>query len=53
MILDTYGKTAFNDGVCREQFRHFKNFAAEGRHSGQEKVVEDAQLEAILNKDPY
>lgn len=54
IISDTYGKTAISDRTCGEWFQRFKSgdFAVEDRHSGGgEKVVEDAELEAILSED--
>lgn len=57
IISDTYGKTThslISDRTCREWFQRFKSgdFAVEDRHSGgREKVVENAELEAILSEN--
>nr|CDS25501.1 Mariner Mos1 transposase [Hymenolepis microstoma] len=49
----TVKRLAISDRRCRrERFQRFKSgdFAVEDRHSGgEEKVVEDAELEAILS----
>jgi len=53
MLSNTYGEAAISEGTCREWFQRFKNgdFDVEDRHSGREKVFEDAELEALLGQD--
>ena len=53
MLSNTYGEAAISERTCREWFQRFKNgdFDVEDRHSGREKVFEDAELEALLEQD--
>jgi len=42
--------------MCRDWFRRFKNGnfdeVEDGEHAGRPKLVEDAELEALLDEDP-
>ncbi|EGI60872.1 Mariner Mos1 transposase [Acromyrmex echinatior] len=54
MLSNTYGEIAISERTCREWFQRFKNgdFDVEDRHSGgKEKIIEDAELEALLDQD--
>ncbi|KAM0733621.1 Mariner Mos1 transposase [Formica fusca] len=54
MHSNTYGEAAISERRCREWFQRFKNgdFHVDDWHSGgREKVLEDAELEALLNED--
>ena len=54
LLIEAYGNAALSDRSCREWFQKFKNgeFEVEDKErSGRPKVYEDAELEALLNKD--
>ncbi|GFX45686.1 mariner Mos1 transposase [Trichonephila clavipes] len=53
MLSNTYREDAISEGTCREWFQRFKNgdFEVEDQHGGgREKVLEDAELEALLDQ---
>ena len=53
LLIEAYGEAALSERSC-EWFQKFKNgkFDVEDREcSGRLKVYEDAELEALLNKD--
>ena len=53
MLSNTYGEAAISERMCREWFQRFKNgdFDVEDRHSsGREKILEDAELEALQER---
>ncbi|GFV54905.1 transposable element Tcb2 transposase [Trichonephila clavipes] len=54
MLSNTYSETAISERTCREWFQCFMNcdFEGEDQHGGgREKVFEDAELEALLDRD--
>jgi len=54
MLVEVYGDTAPTDKSCREWFRRFKDgdFSVEDKPcSGQPKIFEDKEFEALLEKD--
>ena len=53
-LSNTYSEAAISERTCREWFKRFKNddFDVKDRHGGgREKVLEDAELEALLDQD--
>jgi len=54
MLSNTYGEAATSERTCRECFQRFKNgdFNVEDWYSGgREKIIEDAELEALFKQD--
>ena len=54
LLVQTYGKAVLSERSCRELFQKFKNgeFDIEDKErSGRPKVYEDAELEALLDRD--
>ncbi|EGI61409.1 Mariner Mos1 transposase [Acromyrmex echinatior] len=53
MLSNSHGEAAINGRTCREWFQRFKNgdIDVEDRHSGREKVFEDAELETLLDQE--
>lgn len=54
MLTDTYGEAALSQRTCQEWFQRFKNgdFDVEDKHGGgKEKVLEDAELHALLEEN--
>ena len=54
LLIEAYGDTALSERSCCEWFQKFKNdeFDVEDKErSGSPKVYEDAELEALLDKD--
>ena len=52
MLSNTYGEATISERTCCEWFQRFKNddFDVEDRHSGGREVFEDAELEALLER---
>ena len=56
ILVEVYGEHALAERTCQNWFARFKNvdFGLEDEErSGQPKKFEDAELEAILEEDPY
>jgi len=56
LLVKAYGETALSETTCRDWFRHFKSgdfYMENEEHAGRSKLVEDAELEALLDEDPY
>ena len=54
LLVETYDETALSERSCREWFQKFKNseFDIEDKERCRRpKVYEDAELEALLDKD--
>lgn len=54
MLSNIYGKATIREGMCREWFQCFmkKDFVVEGWQSGgRDKIIEDAHLESLIDKD--
>ena len=52
MLVEACGEAALSERSCREWFQKFKNGDVEDKKSSRRpKVYEDAELEALLDKD--
>lgn len=54
MLLNTYVEATISERTCREWFQRFKNgdLDVEEQHGGRrEKIFEDVELEALLDRD--
>jgi len=56
LLVEAYGEAALSETTCRDWFRRFKSgdFDMEDKErTGRPKLVEDAELEALLDEDLY
>jgi len=56
LLLEAYGKAALSQTMCCDWFRCLKSndFDVEGKECAERpKLVEDAELEALFDEDPY
>jgi len=54
LLVEAYGEAALSETMCHDWFRRFKSgdFDVEDKeHDGRPKLVEDAELEALLGED--
>jgi len=55
LLVEIYGEAALSEITCRDWFRRFKSGdfdVKDKEHAGRPKLVKDAELEALLDKDP-
>jgi len=54
--VEVYGEATLSETTCHDWFRCFTNGDSDveyKEHAGRPKFVEDAELEALLDEDPF
>jgi len=54
LLVEAYGEAIISETMCCDWFRRFKSGDFEDKErAGRPKLVEDIELEALLDEDPY